>query len=185
MANASTIDLAKFLKEAETYLGTAQHDKQLFKNIVNAPFADKITAALLGLGIVVFLLVNKKTGMIDRVALSQTEPADGAVEMSPKPFKAIKIPVDYKDNIIAQAIKSGRHQATSDWQYLFIPDLSPAQARFNQAGAGIGCSVVYPVKARDGGALIFSYYIYPEQITAQHQNLMSEYSKLVAQSLSR
>jgi hypothetical protein len=183
VANASTIDIPAFVAHTKRLLGHAQNDQELFETIVNAPFDDKTTATLMGLGIVVFLLVNKKTAYIDRVALSRTEPAQGAVEMSPKPFKAIKIPADYADNILVKAIKSGKPQSTSDWQYLFIPDLTPAQARFNQAGAGIACSAVYPVKARDGGALIFSYYLYPEQITKQHHKLMTAYADLVSQAL--
>jgi hypothetical protein len=171
------------LKSIETILDSAKGDEALFEAIVNAPFNDKATATLLGLGILVLLLVNNKTKTIDRIALSRTGPAEGAVEMSPKPFKAIKIPVNHADNIIAKAIKSGQYQATSDWQYLFVPDLTPPQARFNQAGAGIACSVVYPLKARAGGALIFSYYIYPDQISRSHQAFMHRYAEAVAARL--
>jgi hypothetical protein len=127
----------------------------------------------------VFLLVNKKTGNIDRVALSDTNSAKGAVNISDKPFKEIKIPLDYTKNIIAKAIASTKPQATSDWKYLFTPDLSSSSARFNQAGAGIECSHVYPLTARDGGALIFSFYQPMDQIGTKQHAFMDRYSNLV------
>lgn len=166
-------------------LSAAKSDAALYKRIVNAPFTTKIDATMLDLGIVVFLLVNKKTGNIDRVALSDTNPAKGAVNISDKPFKEIKIPASYTQNIIAKAIATHKTQATSDWKYLFIPDLSPASARFNQAAAGIDCSYVYPLQARDGGALIFSFYQQMPDIGDRHKAFMTQYSKLVNSYLER
>lgn len=169
----------------QTVLAGAKTDKQLFQAIVNAPFEFRLPCAVLSLGIIVLLLVNPRTGMVDRVALSNTEPAKGAVNISAKPFEAIKIPLDHEPNIIVKAIKTGRPQETTDWRYLFEPDLTPKQARFNQAGAGIGCSCVHPLTgARDGGgALIFSYYDSLENLGPEHQNFMQRYSALVSDRL--
>jgi hypothetical protein len=165
-------------------LNTAKGDEDLFETIVNAPFADRRRATLLGLGIVVLLMVNKQTRTIDRVALSDTDLAKGAVRMSVKPFHAIKIPLDYKGNFVAEAIRSERYQQTSDWQYLFAPDLDPEEARLNQAGAGIACSYVYPlIDARSGGALIFSYYLHLDKIEPEHHEFMRKYAHLVANAL--
>jgi hypothetical protein len=167
-------------------LNKAKGDQQLFETIVNAPFFDKRRITLLGLGIVVLLLVNKQTRTVDRIALSDTELAKGAVRMSVKPFKEIKIPLNYKGNFIAEAIRSERYQQTSDWQYLFAPDLTPEEARLNQAGAGIGCSFIYPlIDARHGGALIFSYYLALDKIEREHHDFMRNYSYLVAKRLRR
>ena len=129
------------------------------------------------------LLVNKKTGTIDRIALSQTELAKGTTDVSVKRFEDIKIPVGYDANIIAKAIKTGEPQDTGDWQYLFTPALSPDEARLNQASGGIGYSAVYPIHARDGGALIFSYYQYPQDITSSHHEFMKMYSQLATEAL--
>jgi hypothetical protein len=172
-----------FVQTLKELLDPGKTDAELFEAIVNAPFYDQVAATGLDLGIVVFLLVNKEEGVIDRVALSDTEHAAGAVKMSEKPFRAIKIPVGYEANAIARAIKTGEPQTVSDWKYLFIPDLSPRAARFNQAGAGIEFSCVYPLKARDGGALIFSFYQVGNNIGERHHAFMQTYSRLVSERL--
>ncbi len=164
-------------------MGKAKGTAALFDVFVNAPFEDTATATLLGLGIIVFLRINNQTKTLDHITLSSTEQADGAAEMSPKPLEDIQIPINDANNLIAKAIKTGHFQITSDWQHLFTPDLTPTQAHFNQAGAGIGCSVVYPLNGR--GALIFSYYIYPDQITKEHHRFMNEYAALVSKALER
>jgi len=176
-------DNSNYFAGLEKLLAAADDDEQLFKSIVNAPFYDTLSAGVLGLGIVVLLLVNKAAKTVDRVALSKTEQAEGAVKMSVKPFKEIVIPADYADNIIVKAINTGNPQKTADWQYLFNPALTPEEARLNQAGAGIGCSIVYPLKARNGGAMIFSYFLMPDEIDDDHHKFMSTYSSLVSKTL--
>lgn len=175
-----------YLAGLKAALDDTKDGAQLLETIVNAPFCDKAQTTSLGLGIVVLLLVDKTTRTIDRIALSRTEHADGAVSFSAKPFKEIKIPLDYDKNIISKAIATGEYQMTDDWQYMFIPALTPQEARFNQAGAGIGCSVVYPLSGvRDGGGMIFSYYEPLECINSSHHDFMKAYVELVAESLSR
>jgi hypothetical protein len=165
-------------------LNTASGDKQLFETIVNAPFSDRRRSALLGLGIVVLLMVDKETRTIKRVAVSDTDLAKGAARMSVTPFAEIKVPLGYKGNFIAEAVRSERYQQTSDWSHLYAPALSPEEARLNQAGAGIACSFVYPlVYARSGGALIFSYYSPIDKIEREHREFMRNYSKMVTNSL--
>jgi hypothetical protein len=165
--------LAKQLKKAKT-------TEQLHQAIVNAPFSDPLAAALLDLGVVVLLLVNKKTQTIDRVALSDTYSAKGAVRMSAKPFHDIKIPVDYKQDYVARTIASAKPHATNDWKYLFIPALTTKDAHFNQAGAGIESSTVYPLPLKQGGALIFSFYQPVASITKKHHAFMQSYCALVS-----
>lgn len=177
---------AAYMLEMHASLAQAKSDRSLFSAIVNSPFKSKSKGFPLGLGVVVLLLVNKKEGTIDRIALADTEHAHGAVEYSVKPFHEIRIPTSHKKNIIAKAIKSGEHQETTDWQYLFTPVLTPEEARFNQAGAGIATSVVYPLPdARDGGALIFSYFLPQSDITKQHHAFMRRYAELCAKQLRR
>jgi hypothetical protein len=169
------IDYAK-LKEI---LNTAQTDTELFKAIVNTPFQFKIEMAFLFLGIVVLLQVNKETGEIDRVALSNTELAKNTTDVSYKKFDEIKIPLDDQNNIIAKAIQTGTSQETDDWQYLFTPVLTPEQARINQASGGIAYSAVCPLTSRNGGALIFSYFQYSENIGPPQHQFMEKYTALV------
>jgi hypothetical protein len=162
-------------------LKQAKSEGTLQSAIVNTPFSDKLLMAQLGLGIMVLLLVDEKAKTIHRIALSDTYPAHGAVTMSAKKFEDITIPLNNTENIIAKAISSGTYTQTGDWHYLFTPDLTTEQARFNQAGAGIDSSVVYPLGNK--GALIFSYYLLPSKIGPDQHVFMQNYSKLVTESL--
>jgi len=176
----SPIDLSALAES----LQAARNDKELFNTIVNAPFGFRKETVKMSLGILVFLQVNPKTKMIDRVALSDNELAKGTTEMSVKKFEDIRIPLGDKKNSIAEAIRSNEPQIVSDWQYLFTPALTPTQARFNQAAGAIGCSVVYPLNgARNGGAMIFSYFKYPVGITEQDHAFMRAYCELVINCL--
>jgi hypothetical protein len=153
---------------------------------VNAPFHNPVLSTSFDLGIVVLLLADPATQTINRVALSDTDAAIGAVKMSEKPFHEIKIPLNHSHNIIAQAIATGKPHYTSDWQYLFVPAMSAQAARFNQAGAGIECSHVYPlIGVQSGGALIFSYYQPAANITLRHKEFMQAYTDLAAQALQK
>lgn len=178
--------LEEYFRTIKILLAETQDDEILLSSIVNAPFHNKLHTTSMDLGIVVLLLVNSDTNTIDRVALSDTEPARWAVKMTPKPFLEIKVPLDDKENILSKAIRTDKPQKTSDWKYLFVPVLSAESARFNQAGAGIGCSFVYPLHdGKDGGALIFSFYQPIQQITKKHQDFMKTYSKIASDALSR
>ncbi|MBA3758872.1 hypothetical protein H0X10_04585 [Candidatus Saccharibacteria bacterium] len=178
---------AKYIQELETTLTEAEISKEkLFQAVVNSPFNTLASGAPLGLGIIVLLLVNSQTETIDRIALSDTEHAKGALDYSVKKFREIQIPLTNEANVIAKAIHSGKYQVTSDWHDLFVPALTAEEARFNQAGAGIGCSVIYPLTdIQDRGAIIYSYYVQPENITSEHHAFMKKYAELATGSLNR
>lgn len=160
-------------------LKSSTHD-DLYNSIVNTPFKFKEFAVPLGLGIMVLLIENPKTRTVDRIALSETDQAKGAVDYSAKPFHELNIPMTAKDNIIVSTIKSGRWHQTDDWQYLFNPVLTPEDARFNQAGAAISCSIVYPLESTPKGALIFSYFKPIWEIEESHHDFMRKYSQKVS-----
>lgn len=154
--------------------------------IVNEPFAYKADMVTMGIGIVVLLVANPEDGQIHRVALSKTELGEATQRISLKKFEDIKIPLEHPDNIIAQTIRLGEPQMTPDWQYLFVPALSPEQARLNQSAGGIACSYVYPISCAVGqGALIFSYYKEPDKITDTELAFMQSYSQLVSEILTQ
>jgi hypothetical protein len=171
--------------ELEAMLQVAQPkgDEALFKAIVNSPFRYKLEMAFLFLGITVFLKVNPQTKTIDRIALSDTDLAKNTTTVSVVPFHEIKIGIDEPENIIAQAIRTGKPHDTTDWKYLFTPALTGEQARVNQASAGIAYSAVYPIEARDGAAMIFSYFQYQEGIGAPQQDFMRRYIEIVTKQL--
>jgi hypothetical protein len=169
--------LKKLLKGAKT-------DRELFEKIVNAPYGYPVETAHLFLGIIVLLQVNKKDGTIDRIALSDTELAKNTTDVSVVPFKSIKVPLDYPENIISTAVKTNEPQDTTDWKFLFQPALTAQQARINQASGGIAYSAVYPLVSRNGGALIFSYYQYQGKIGQLQEEFMNRYSSLVDEALA-
>jgi hypothetical protein len=170
----------------EALLADARTAPKLHQTIVNAPFEFRAATAFIFLGIVVLLLVDEKTGTIDRIALSDTVHADATQEVSAKPFSDIRIPLDESENLIARVVRSGKPDGTGDWSGLFAPELTPEQARINQASGGIGYSAVYPLSAggKRKGAMIFSYYQYPEAIAEAQTQFMQTYTALVSQRLS-
>jgi hypothetical protein len=165
-------------------LSEASHKQELYQLIVNSPFDYRVASAHLFLGIVVLLFANRETGNIDRIALSETELAKNTTDVSYVPFNQIKIPLDHPENIIAQAIKTGKHQDTTDWKFLFEPALTAEQARINQASGGIAYSAVYPLLGvKGGGAMIFSYFQYVNNIGPAQHEFMQQYSGLVSSVL--
>ncbi len=175
--------LATILTNIHAYIDDATNVSELNQKIVNAPFLDKLYATSLDLGIVVLLRVNEHEKMIDRIALSDTSLAREAVRASAKPFKEIRIPLEAKGNIIAEAIAEHRSFATEDWQSLFTPVLTSSEARRNQTSAGIECSVVYPLDTVPSGALIFSFYQPELNLTQAHQDFIVAFTDMVSARL--
>lgn len=162
---------------------TAANDKsQSLQTVVDAPFTNPVEAARMGLGIVVLLVLDQKTGIIHRVALSNTELAKGTTDVSVKKFEDIEIPLDATDNIIARAIRSGKPEGTADWHYLFTPALTAEEARLNQAGGAIAYSEVHPL-TNGGGALIFSYFQPLSGADSLQRRFMDFYSDQVSKHL--
>lgn len=157
----------------------------LYERIVNAPFRLNVEMALLFLGIIVLLIVDKQTGTINRVALSKTDLAEGTLKVSPMRFEEIRIPMDEPQNVIGLAIKKDKAYLTTDWKYLFVPTLTDRQARLNQAGGGIAYSCVYPLHAGNGGALIYSYFQFEGKIRPDQRQFMKTYSAIVDRRLEK
>jgi hypothetical protein len=172
-------------KQLDNILSAAREDQVLFKAIVNTPFEEyQVQLAFLFLGIIVLLLVDPQTNVINRTAISTTDFAQQARDVSAIPFEKIKIELKEANNTIAQAIRSQTPQGTTDWKSLFVPVMTARQGRFSQANAGIAYSIVYPFEARHGGALIFSYYQYKEMLGSAQEKFMRCYIELVVKHLS-
>jgi hypothetical protein len=173
----------------EEALQHAESREDLYSAVVNTPFIDKAYTTSLGLGIIVLLLKDTKNKTLNRIALSDTELAAGAVKMSAKPFHEIKIPLNAQKNILIQAMDTKEPKATEDWEFLFTPVLTAQEARFNQFGAGIEYSVVYPLIHPNGktsiGAMIFSYFEHNNTLSADHHMFMESIAQLAANYLSK
>ena len=177
----SKIDFQAISKNIESVNGR----EAKIRLIVDSPFDYKVASAFLFLGIIVFLEVSEDGQFIDRVALSSTELAKNTTDVSYVPFDKIRIPVNHPENIISIAVRSDKPQDTTDWKFLFEPVLTPEQARINQASGGIAYSAVYPIhNGKKGGAMIFSYFQYLQNIGQEQKHFMTEYSQLVSNVLN-
>lgn len=175
-----------YYQQLARILAAAKNDKELFESIADAPFFDRTTATLLDLGFLSFVLVNNKQKTVDRVAISHTATAQGAINITVKPYKDLVVPLNHKSNAVVEAIRSGRYQQTMDWNNLLTPVLKPEEARLNQAGAGISSSYVYPLlKVRNGGAIIYQYYTTMDKVGVVHHDFMFRYTKLVSDALRK
>src|SRR5437868_15468801 len=114
-----------YLEDLKKILDATKNDDELFEAIANAPFHDKLRTTMLGLGFISFTMVNKRNRTVDRTSYSKTDTAQGAIDITVKPYKELVVPLDYKGNIVAEAIRSGRYQQTIDWNYLLEPVLTP------------------------------------------------------------
>jgi hypothetical protein len=180
---STSISSTKY-QQLEKRLNSFTGLKDLYSKIVNVPFQDRLLTSHVDLGVLVLLQVNEKTKTIDRIALSDTDFAKKAVQVSAKDFRKIKIPLNQPDNIIALSIKINEFKITDDWTCMFNPILTPEQARLNQANAGIECSLVYPLLSGKGGALIYSFYQPQSKITDEHLDFVSTYSMIVDDAIN-
>lgn len=186
MVYSSVSEADDYFAELTKYLDGAKSKEDLYHRIVNAPFADPRRTTTLGLGVLTLCLANNRAGTVDRIAMSDTDMAQGARDITVKPFDDLIVPIDYKGNIVVEAIRSGHYQQTSDWYYLLTPVLKPEDARMNQAGAAIACSFVYPlIKTNPKGGIIFHYFITMDKISNDHHNFMFRYIKIVSQALNK
>ena len=175
-----------YYAHVQSLLLRAKTKDKLLKLIVDAPFHDKLHTTTLDLGIIVLVLLNPDTQLIERKSYSNTVPAIDAVKASSKKFYDIKIPLKNSENITAKAIRNNKPYKTSDWRYLFTPELGHEAARFKQAEAGMGCSYVYPlIGSSSRGALIYSFYQTIDMIRAEHKAFMKNYADFVALQLNK
>lgn len=171
-------------KDLAKRLNKSSNQQELFDAIVNAPFEYEMACADIRLGIMTLLMVNPRSQTLDRIALTKNQLAEYTKRVSVKRFEDIKIPLSNKQNLTLQAIASGEPKQTSDWKDIFVPELSPDEARMNQASGGLATTFVYPLMGvGDGAAIHYSYYQYPENVgQAQHQ-FMEQYSNIAAHGL--
>jgi len=180
----NTEEIKDFIEECNKSLPEATDKTELYSRIVNTPFLHRKETTLLGLGIVVLLLKNTADQTIDRVALSKTEHADGAQAISVKKFEEIRIPLAACNNVLVQVVLQDEYKFVTDWKYMFIPVLTAEEARLNQAGAAIDCSVIYPLSDfPEGGCMIFSYFEPMGRLTTAHHKFMAGYSTACAKAL--
>src|SRR5665213_1165904 len=156
-------------------------DATLLPVIVNAPFAYKVDAAFLFLGIIMLALVNPEKKVLEAKAISQTDFVEDIDTMAAMPVDNVFIPLDDNENLLVQAINSGQPQTTRDWSSLLHPVMTAEQARFTQASGGIAFTAVHPLNnVGAGGALIYSFFKREDADVSAQDNFTHRYTDLVA-----
>jgi hypothetical protein len=182
----SAVEIDLYLSDLGQRLDSSSSTDDLYQNIVNVPFDDKLHTTNLGLVFITLVLVNQKNKTIDRIAMTDNYMAQGARNVTVKPFEDLIVSFGHKGNLVVEAIRSGRYQQTNDWNNLLTPVLQPEEARLNQAASGIASSYIYPLpNLKPGGALIFQFYVSMDKISAEHRDFMFRYAKLVSQAINK
>ncbi|MBI1862808.1 hypothetical protein HYS00_01670 [Candidatus Microgenomates bacterium] len=135
----------------------------------------------LGYRIIVLTLIDKERNVLRRIALSQTNEAESAQNVSAIPFHQIEIPLDSKDNLLIKCIRDKRPYSTRNWVDLFAPILTSDQANSNQVAAGIKTSMVYPVIVHDEviGVVIFSLNKLEGEVTDDERDLIRGFTDII------
>ncbi len=171
--------------ELERKLRSAKSKPELFRAVANLPFEYKLETALLFLGLISFFIADKEAGEVKLAAVSDTEYYRAAVENYNFDPKNYRISLDDPANSIAKTIKTSKPQKTNDWANLRRPGVPSKYPRANQANSGIANNAVYPLDIPGGGALLYSYYQYGEDMGKPQEEFMSKYAALVSKALKR
>ncbi len=135
----------------------------------------------LGHRIVVLALVDEKTGLLNRVSISQTEEAKQALAASPIPFHEITIPLSQEDNFSIKALKQNQPFITHDWFDILNPAYSKSDAQKIQEIVGIKTSMVYPISyhGKTRGVIIFSMVKSEDEVSEDEKDLIKGYTDIV------
>ncbi len=135
-----------------------------------------------GYRILVLTLVDHERSVLRRIALSQTQEAAKAQEVSAIPFEQIDIPLSATDNLLIQTLTDKQVHVTHSWPDLFRPVLTDQQALQNQTAAGIKTSLLYPLLVKDQaiGVMIFSLVKGEEEVTPEEKDLIARFTDIAA-----
>lgn len=177
--NVDYRQLRQLLKAAKS-----KGDSQLFQAVVDTPFKQKAEAAFLFLGFISFFLA-KPDREVRLAAVSDTEQYH--LSVNGYDFKAEDFRLSLDDdaqNDIVLAINTGQPQTTTDWQSVSRQVADKEQVSLNQASGGIAFSATYPLSNPSGGALMYSFFQYEENIGPPQTGFMEKYSRLVSQFIT-
>jgi hypothetical protein len=174
------------LQQLRQTLGVATNKDAFSQAVVNAPFEQKLETAYLFLGFISFYLVDPGSKLVRLSAVSDTEAYRLAVngyKFEPDKF-SLSLTAD-KNNDIVKAVRSNKPVDNIDWTGLSRREADPEQARLNQANSGIAYSAIYPLAVPGGGALLFCYYQYQENIGEAQHSFMADYARMVSELLTQ
>lgn len=142
---------------------------------------DELGYLQLGYRIIVLALVNKSSGFLERIAISETAEAKEALKLSPVPFREIRIPLSETNNLSIRALQDKVSYQTRNWYDILRPVYNSDQAAIIQKGVGIKASMVFPLIFRNEsiGILIFSMNKDYDEVTEEENDLLRGFVDLV------
>lgn len=123
--------------------------------------AQKVTDAIvfiLGFEIGVLALIDRKRGVLKRVAMSSTVTGVKARRSLPIPYEQLEIPLSTLENLSIRAIKENQMKITHDLYDLFAPALDRTISKEIQDTVKVQTSLVYPIRSKGGviGVMVVS-----------------------------
>lgn len=180
----ATDDNAIFRQLERTLKAEKSCRKALLNLVAQAPFSHDREMALLFLGFISFFVLDDEGKTILPGGVTDNDYYHESIANYPFEFSKYTVPMSATDNSVVQAIDSGKPVVVSSWETIRRPNIEEGYAGLNQASGGIGCSVVYPLKGKVKGAVMFNYFQYPEAIGDEQETFMRRYADLVSRVLA-
>ena len=142
--------------------------------------AQKVTDAIafeLGFEVGVLALIDEKSNMLKRVAMSNTITGIQAKKHLPVPYEQLEISLAYENNLSVKAAKNGKMYITHDLYDVFVPAFDRELSKKIQETVNIKTSFIYPVKVKGKtiGVIIVS--------VSRSENQVSLYEKETIEDL--
>lgn len=135
-----------------------------------------------GYKIVVLSLPNPETLTLDRAAISQTDEAKMALQLTPVPFKKILIPLSNKENLLCEVLRTKTSTKTRRMYDILTPIFTEEQADTIQRSLGIKSILIYPLVSQEKiqGVLNFSLDKELEEIKDEELVLLRRFTDIAA-----
>lgn len=181
MPAAAPIDFDTLTDKLRLSLDAAQTPDALAEAVANAPFEFAVEMAFIFLGFISFFLVDEERQEISLPGVSDNEFYHDSIKGYSFDPALFRVKLDDPRNAIARSIRENKEIRTEDWEEIRRPEAKDGVARINQASAGIGYSVIRPLTGAVRGAIMFNYYQYQDDNSAEADDFMEHYTQLVSE----
>jgi hypothetical protein len=175
----------KLFHKLEQSLKAEKSGREALMNLVaQAPFTYDREMAFLFLGFISFFVVDEEEELLLPGGVTDNDYYRESIANYKFEFSEYRVPMSATDNSVVQAIISRKPVIVTSWETIRRPTIEEGYARLNQASGGIGCSIVYPLKGKVRGALMYNFFQYPESIGKTQEVFMQRYADIVSKILS-
>jgi len=161
-------------------LSTLEYD-ELIRKIVDGMLYE-LGYLKLGYKIVVLSLVNVNNSTLDRVAISQTEEAKRALQLTPVPFKKIIIPLNHSENLLTKVVQTRKYGTSSKMFDVLMPIMTIEESDSLQQNLGIASIIAFPLISQDKviGVLSFSLGKQTHEVSVEEKQLLIRFADVAA-----